>query len=358
MYTSFLSFLSKLNRNRIYKRKLRKVDSELASACSNCTKIFPERIDKVLIIDPLFCFGDALYVNGLLKYLVDSGLDVSIVTFSRLKDIYCSTVDFCSIYDIESSSEIEEVLSGQWDVVVDLCYMFNQRWKVRKEIVEKLKSYSFVCDKSIGNSLYRGVYSECLDMSTSRHVGERMARIASRLLGHAVDKIRPYVGVEKNKEEIGSRYVYVNTVGGTVFRTLSKSQISRIAEEFNKRRQCGYFYCDKDFSLEETLYVRKITPENFKACLSVIADAVGVISPDTSVVHAASAFNKPLLAFYCENDPEHYGLPMSDIWAPVCSNSVILKPSRRGVHRVSVSEIDDEQLSSGLKTFFQFLENA
>jgi hypothetical protein len=62
-----------------------------------------------------------------------------------------------------------------------------------------------------------------------------------------------------------------------------------------------------------------------------------------------------VLALYCANDPEHYGRPMREVWAPLSTKQAVLVPEARGVHRVPVSAVTCEELAQGLETFFGLL---
>lgn len=357
MLSSFLRFFSNLNHSRIERRKLKRIAKELSDVQVKCLKTFPDSVRKVLIVDTLYCFGDALFVNGLLKFLSDRGISIGIVTFSRLNNIYSSVIDERSIYNIEDSSHYEHIFNEKWDMVVDLCYMFNDRWNYRKNIVENLMSYTVVCDQSFSKTDCSHIYSEILDISNCKHFGSRMSRIAERIIGDRAPIIFPYARpvLEGKDDNEDCRYIYVNTVGGTRFRCLSPKQIIKIASVLNDKRIHGLFYCDKDVTLEETEYVKRIWPKTFSDCFPIISRAVAVISPDTSIVHVASAYDKPILAFYCANDSEHYGLQMKDVWGPLSSKRKILMPDAKGVHRISVSSIDDKKIALALSEFLSSL---
>ncbi len=354
MINAILRYLSFVNRNRIKWRRQRKIKAELRGVETKSLKCNPKEVKKVLIIDALYCFGDALFVNGLLRCLKEHGVIVGIVTFARLKDIYGSVVESDLIFDIEDQSSYKLIFDQNWDMAVDLCYMFNDRWKYRKNIIMSLMSYTVVCDMTFYD-IPKTIYSEVLDISACKHFGDRMARVAERIIGSKVGTVLPYAPSVEADVNIKQRYVYVNTVGGTPFRCLSKEQIQQIANELNGRRIKGLFYCSEDFDLSEGQYIQRIRPDKFTDCLHLIYKAEAVISPDTSVVHVASAYDKPLLALYCANDPEHYGQQMKDVWAPCCAQQVILIPKNDGAHRVSVSQISEECLRDGLVKLFNFI---
>lgn len=81
MINAILRYLSFVNRNRIKWRRQRKIKAELRGVETKSLKCNPKEVKKVLIIDALYCFGDALFVNGLLRCLKEHGVIVGIVTF-------------------------------------------------------------------------------------------------------------------------------------------------------------------------------------------------------------------------------------------------------------------------------------
>ncbi|MFU0841411.1 MAG: hypothetical protein ACFWTZ_02120 [Burkholderia sp.] len=353
LFERALSFLQRANHARIRARKLRRLERELAEVTPSRAGAAPERIQSVLLIDPLYCFGDGLFVNGLLHCLSERGLEAGIVTFPQLAQIYCTVLPEERIWRIDDEKSSSAALARPWDIAADLCYMFNQRWDVRKNIVRDLRAYSITIDRSIGESRHRSLYSEYLDVSHCAHFGDRTALIASRILGEKIARLRPWIGPEEPGPKDG--YVYVNTVGGTAARCLSKEQIGQIAAALKERRILGLFYCREGEPLEEGEFVRRVRPKRFAESLKLIQKAAGVISPDTAAVHAASACDRPVLALYCANDPEHYGRPMREVWAPLSTKQAVLVPEARGVHRVPVSAVTGAELAQGLETFFGLL---
>ena len=353
MWQSFLHFLASVNRSRLARRKQRRIDRETAGAVSVCTHRLPDSIRRVLLIDPLECFGDALFVNGLVRVLQQRGLEICLLTHPKLFGLYATLLCEDRLFNLWDPNAVREVCARAWDAAVDLSYASNTAWTQRKVVVEHLASYTFTCDRSVGCGAGRTLYSDYLDVSVGRHFGDRMALVAQRLTGEITESVRPCADVRPAALE--RPYVYVNTAGRFSPRCLTQAQTDRICRELERHNMLGLIFCAPGIEVAENEYVRAVRPATFVDCLQLIAGAQGVISPDTSVVHAASAYDKPLLAFYCANDPEVYGLQMRDVWAPMTRQSTVLVPPPQGTHRTPIGAIAPEALDEGLEAFFRAL---
>lgn len=63
---------------------------------------------------------------------------------------------------------------------------------------------------------------------------------------------------------------------------------------------------------------------------AIASKAKAVISPDTSIVHLASAFNIPTMAVFCENDYDCYGYSLlSETWGPLAQKSMTIDNSSK-----------------------------
>jgi ADP-heptose:LPS heptosyltransferase len=76
------------------------------------------------------------------------------------------------------------------------------------------------------------------------------------------------------------------------------------------------------------------TDNDLPGLLALCARASVIISPDTSLIHIASALDKPVVGIY-QND----GIKSIE-WAPLCTHSaVVLGPDRNTVHGFAVDEV-------------------
>lgn len=131
---------------------------------------------------------------------------------------------------------------------------------------------------------------------------------------------------DKNKD-----LVYVNTVGGDKYRTLSQEQVEAIASIFNEKRQSiGIFF--SNFQVKETDHVKRLSKMQFDDLTKIVQQSKAIISTDTSIVHLGSALNIPVLGFYCGNNRDYWPKhAMQDVWAPLAKNSFIYVEDDPGV---------------------------
>lgn len=342
--------------SRVFLRKMERIRGDKALASP-----IPQAREIVNVL--LFCcwpgFGDALYVNGLSKYLLStSRIKVHIVASPKLKSIFRTTLPEDAFFDISNEMECKRVARCAWDVVVDLTYHVLRDMQGRVQFLGETNSPVLGTDPFIRQRW--DICSEWVDISKCVHIGDRMSKVAERLVGHQVKRIIPYAGFPRLKGR--GQYVYVNCVGTRQSRSLSQSQIDWIADFFTQKHITAYFYLNKYQALKESEYVSVVKPESFSRACQWIGGATGVLSPDTSSVHVASAYGIPQLCFFAGNVFDGFGYPMEEVWGPL-SVSEVLKPSRtpffsKGV--VPVSEITQEEITEALLRFIsrgKFIEN-
>lgn len=64
-----------------------------------------------------------------------------------------------------------------------------------------------------------------------------------------------------------------------------------------------------------------LTDSNINSAVEVVRHCDLVITPDTSIVHIARAFDKPMVAVYNKRKLKDTGLPGYLIWAPGYENA-------------------------------------
>lgn len=362
LFYRVVNFVKNVNRRRLEHRKIHLFKKQISAIALKYNKNAaenrrrPEKLANILIIDPLHCYGDALFVNGLIKSLKDEGLTVGIVTNAQLRPIYLLTVESDQIFIFEDDFSIQRCLAGAWDIAIDLCYMWNQQWSLREKIVTQLLCYKAVCDPLFLDNC-SGLYSHVFDMRGERHFGDRLAKILEFCSGKkSIARIYPYLFQNAMFEYSGtsSKKIYVNTVGRVKSRCLNQHQIDQICKWADHLSNfVTYVYVDGNAKvcIRESRKIKIARTKSFLDACNLIATTSAVISPDTSIVHVASALNIPILAFYCENDREVYGRPMSEIWAPLSNKSRVVLPKCQHwqTSRIPISNITTDQIAEGLE---------
>lgn len=313
-------------------------------------------ISNVFLLDYSPGFGDTLYINGLVRYLVTSGIRVHVATFPKLQSVFKTTLPESAVHDITDVSKLESLARKSWDVVVDCSYVVLRSWVSRVRFLKAAKSPVLATDVRIGPN--PTVCSDWVDLTGCVHIGDRWAKVAERLTGHSVKRITSYVGLEPKK--VPYPYVYVNAVGTRKSRTLSQEQIDRITGFLNQNNMQAFVYALGNQTVRETQLVKRVHPTSFAEACRWIAGSAGVITPDTAVVHAGSAYGKPQLAFFAGNFIECFGCPVEKAFAPL-GDYEILTPARRlrfSREVVPVSEIGKKALDEALERFLQKIRPA
>lgn len=308
-------------------------------------------ISNVFLLDYSPGFGDTLYINGLVRYFVTSGIRVHVATFPKLQSIFKTTLPESAVHDITDVSKLESLARKSWDVVVDCPYVVLRSWVSRVRFLKAAKSPVLATDVRIGPN--PTICSDWVDLTRCVHIGDRWAKVAERLTGHSVKRITSYVGLEPKK--VPYPYVYVNAVGTRKSRTLSQEQIDRITGFLNQNNMQAFVYALGNQTVRETQLVKRVHPTSFAEACRWIAGSAGVITPDTAVVHAGSAYGKPQLAFFAGNFIECFGCPVEKAFAPL-GDYEILTPARRlrfSREVVPVSEIGKKALDEALERFLQ-----
>lgn len=342
-----MSWLKALNRRRLFWKRLRVVKKDDLRQRNPLTR--PERVKRLLVIDAFPGFGDAVYTNGLLSALARDGLEVSVAARKKMLSVFRSNRALKTTYALESESDRQACLAENFDMVVDLDYNHTHTFPLRMPWLKALRAFAATCSE-YGREL--NVFHDFIDISRYAHVGERLGLVRAYVLGRGdVEPIRPVFDVPEHAP-LESKAVYVNTLASQDDRCLSAEQIAQLAAWFREeKRLCGLFYVSDFVELAEGPWVRRISPESFAEAAAVLKQTVAVITPDTSMVHVAAAFEKPVLALFCGKERDYFpAYAMSETWAPRSEKAMVVKPDESLPGKVvPVSAISSSALEDGLR---------
>ena len=342
-----MSWLKALNRRRLFWKRLRVVKKDDLPQRNPLTR--PERVKRLLVIDASPGSGDAVYTNGLRSALVRDGLEVSVAAREKMLSVFRTNDALEAIYALESESDRQACLAENFDMVVDLDYNHTHTFPLRMPWLKALRAFAATCSE-YGREL--NVFHDFIDISRFAHVGERLGLVRAYVLGREnVEPIRPVFDVPEHAP-LESKAVYVNTLASQDDRCLSAEQIAQLAAWFRKeQRICGLFYVSDDVKLEEGPWVKRIRPDSFASAASVLKQTGAVITPDTSMVHVAAAFEKPALALFCGKERDYFpAYAMSETWTPRSEKAMVGKPDESLPGKVvPVSAISPSALEDGLR---------
>ncbi len=288
---------------------------------------------RILLIDALFGLGDALYAHGLVKALSESGLLVSVATMTRTRHVYARSPYVQKLFVLECAEDLQAAAVETFDIAVDLAYVGLDRWDLRANLLKQLNVWTISCSTMARSA---NVIDQVVDLSHAVQVGERMNIIYEALTGKTIGCIPPFILAD----EIDDLYcinstlpiVYVNTIAGEANRCMSQSQIIALENYFNQTRKAiALFYVNQTTNMVETSNVKRILPKTINSAAGLISKAQLVITPDTSITHIASAFNKPTIVLYCGDEMDYFQKnEMRDTWAPLAKTSICLT-SQKGI---------------------------
>lgn len=82
----------------------------------------------------------------------------------------------------------------------------------------------------------------------------------------------------------------------------------------------------------------------------LIARCSLIITPDTSIVHVASALNIPVVAMYRNNDREYYKYTMLETWGPLSDIKEIIVSPQTLKRSTPVSGIPNHKILSSIES--------
>ena len=336
----FLNFFRMLNRKRILAHRLRKIKSFDLKKPRNAPR--PSKVSKAALLVTAPMFGDSLFVAGLIKKLAESGIDVAVFTKTASFGLF-SHLPFVSrdrLFGIENANGLDGAWAFAPDVLVDLEYASNRDFELRAALVRRL-SCRCLCTASYLRGL--NLYDGYIDFAKCTHESIRMAEIFNAIVpGGKEVQIGPFCHLADDSiatahafvsslDLRGRKLVYFNAVARKGSSTLSQDQARAIIGYLKTDGNC-FFVCNAG-SIEESANVRSLPKLDFNGFCAFLRLCDGIITPDTSVVHVASAFDIPILAIYPGNslDPCKRCL-VSQAWAPMSRIHVEFSPDSAGFH--------------------------
>lgn len=315
-------------------------------------------IKSCLLIHDNNKIGDLIVLSALYRILAERNISLYVVSTGTGHDFFKShphiTQFFikknCSIYD--TLKVTKELKKHNFDVILDPFETFPSFG--HSLLLAGLKdSYIVGFDK-----WYKRYYSSYHphDENLREHMSTRVKVIAEHLFGDdfvfddSYDLAIPEQIEKAVREFVGdTRVVIINPLGAKKICRLSPQQISLIHNWLRANYpQLRIIYTGHPDDLLQ-IKVDNVETLPYKDFIYTVALARlcdFVITVDTALVHIASAYERPTLAFYpAARDPAY---PSPLIWAP---------NSKRAVQLISstchVSDIDSDTLLNGLHKLLQ-----
>lgn len=137
------------------------------------------------------------------------------------------------------------------------------------------------------------------------------------------------------EKDSNKKYLFFNTHSASKWRSLSLDKVKEILEALYKENYKIILNSRYDINNENITIPRK---DNFLYVLALIKYSDIILTINTSVIHAANAFNKKLIAIY--NNDLMREEKISQVWAPNYDNAIQLLPKpKQGLNSIETSVI-------------------
>lgn len=261
-------------------------------------------------------------------------IKIGVVARESNKDIIDENKNVDDIYIYEKNTIkikklAKEIREKRYDLLID----FSEILRVNSMMFIKLCNcrFNIGLDKKNWNLFDLSINSN-EDFKWNDHITKRYAAYLKKL--GIMDNINlnydlPYKNI--NIEEIvtkGEKIVILNPYGASKHKTFSLSTLRKIIEYLKKYRVkiILLYYGDRYKELEELRqYENILIPnkiKNIKDSINLIAISDLVITPDTSIVHIASALKKRNISVYPPNGG-NFGVDHL-VWAPLTEGTNVI----------------------------------
>lgn len=139
--------------------------------------------------------------------------------------------------------------------------------------------------------------------------------------------------IKRNNEE---KYVFFNTHSASKWRSLSYDKIKEILKMLYKHNFKIILNSQYNIDNEQIVVPRK---DNFLYVLALVKYADIILTINTSIIHAANAFNKQMIAIY--NNDLMNEEKISQVWAPNYKNGIQLLAKNGNISSVETSQIEN-----------------
>jgi ADP-heptose:LPS heptosyltransferase len=140
--------------------------------------------------------------------------------------------------------------------------------------------------------------------------------------------------IERNNNE---KYIFFNTHSASKWRSLSLDKTNEILQMLYEQNFKIILNSQYDINNERIIVPRK---DNFLYVLALVKNSDIILTTNTSIIHAANAFDKKMIAIY--NNDLMNEEKISKVWAPNYQNGIqILSKPKKGINSIEISQIAD-----------------
>lgn len=349
-----IHFLKKLNRKKNYFLKSKKLALKLhlitalaaRKNAENDSK-YKEKLDCIILPFIGKGIGDAIVIGSVVEKLANHGYRVLIIADKRTHFIFEHNkhVEKLFLYDNKNSQKIiDELKYYPKSIFVDSHEITKDSVKAFK-LIKDIKPF-----KTIGFNKKYKIYDHAItSFDILGHVSNRYVALLSYL--NLPEEAYPYsVAIpEKNKQEaadflagLKGKYVVTFTPYGSVReRFFSEKQILAVLDYFKAYSDIHVIIIGEQNKIKHIPDDANVT-KNYHSDFFTAAELVRccdlVVSPDTSIVHIARAFNKRIVCVYPFKILSH-GANNAVAWGPGYPLARQIKLAEKNIMDTDISVI-------------------
>ncbi|MDX5629727.1 MULTISPECIES: glycosyltransferase family 9 protein [unclassified Brenneria] len=323
-----------INRQRNYKTKKLKKEIKIKLLLLQMKRkneqFSPEKVHDILFILTGIGIGDVIFLSDVFRELHNHGYNVRILINNRVFFLFEGIEGVDEIIVIEGKSDFNKLKSIKTDLIIDLYS------RLEYLTYSYIKTISLISHKfCIGfNSAYKKPY----DIVFS--VNEKHAHIT-----HAYQKMLELLGIQKSslqyhlnipasfieetekylKKFPEKKIIALNPFASCTRRSLTIKQTNellKLCENIDNAHIIIIGEQEKIIKIKKSLNSNICSFSSFWNAASIVKLSDLVVSVDTSIVHIASAFNKPLVSIYSSEVIN--GFQGDQFYAPNHENSIQL----------------------------------
>ncbi len=284
--------------------------------------------------------GDMIINTLMFREIKKSYPDVKIgvVTRGAAKGVIASNPYVDRVYDYNKSNSKLKALAGEieeegYDLLID----FSEMLRVKQMMFINLcrARFNMGIDKR-GWNLFDISLDPGKDFKWTDHITKRYSAYLN-ILGVREKAVNYDLFFSEEEQEYAQKFysslgrekrIVVNPYGASKHKTFNKETLKSISEYIVSKGWRGiYVYAPDKYEelsqfVEETGSKNLYIPQGIKSINhtgAIIEGADLVITPDTSIVHVASALNKPMVCVYPPNGGT-YGVD-HEVWGPLNENA-------------------------------------
>ncbi|HCH7885656.1 TPA: glycosyltransferase family 9 protein [Raoultella ornithinolytica] len=282
----------------------------------------PAQVKRILLLRLDDKVGDMVVTTGCARLLAEHGYKVSVLTGPVCMQILAGSIFLENVYLYKPRMSLVALRALNFDAVIDFD---DVKTYERFKFLSDLRA---PCVIGFNKEKYK-LYDQSITFYDSKsHISARYKQVV-KLFGvrdehyhyHVPGDIRERQRVEKLLATESDRQlcVAINPFTASTDKDFCRHQVAALIERLRQLPykvsvvMVGRSEKIRQLGLDMALY---LADSNINSAVEVIRCCDLVITADTSIVHIARVFDKPMVAVYNKRKLKDTGLPGYTIWAP------------------------------------------